>query len=102
MTTATMTRHARQRCESMGISTKVAKRIVANAEIVYNATRPGESEPAVLLSWQGHPEYRVVAVGYPEAPVVVTVVYRSCEDYASHYGADYAASWERRHHGKAS
>lgn len=72
MTTARMSPHARDRCQEMGIRTRVAKRIVANPDVSY------ESEGRVLAASDAYPGITVVYA--PESPpVVVTVVWRTPE-----------------------
>lgn len=71
-----LTRHARERCAEMGISTKVAKRIVQHPDII----RPGNNGTACLVAVSDrYPEYAVVYD--PEAFRIVTVVFRTAEVY---------------------
>lgn len=79
--TPVMSRHARERCAEMGISTKVAKRIAARPSLTYGGN-PGT--PSRVHVSDEHPEYAVV-VGPPPSPgarpVVVTVLFREHQDY---------------------
>jgi hypothetical protein len=70
MATPVLSEHARQRCAEMGISTKVAKRIVQNPGI----TRPTAKYPGcVVIESSVHPQY---AVAYcPDANKVITVIF---------------------------
>lgn len=77
--TPKMTRHALERCQEMGISSKVAKRIVRHATLV----RPGNriTRDAYVATSDGDPLYAVVF--YPgDPPVIVTVLFRTYETYA--------------------
>jgi hypothetical protein len=75
--TPVLSRHARQRCLEMGISTKVAKRIVQRP----NLRRPGNpGTGTVVATSYEHPGYAVVFVHPPEqAPLVVTVLFDTRE-----------------------
>lgn len=78
MSTPRMSDHARQRCEEMGISTKVVKRIVQHQTCSYPSAShyPGERR---LVSSDLYPEYLVVVqAGDPEE--VVTVLLKSEEN----------------------
>ena len=71
--TPVLCEHARERCAEMGISTKVAKRIVREAAVV----RPGmaHSDRLVAVS-DTYPAYAVVYVpGEPD--LIVTVLFRT-------------------------
>lgn len=70
-----MTDHARERCTEMGISTKVAKRIVQYADATWT------HGPKVLAVSDRHPAYTVVYVMEEDQPVVCTVLFRRAEDY---------------------
>ncbi len=91
----TISEHARARCAEMGISTKVAKAIAKNPTLTYSGN-PG-TDCRVYLS-EAHPEYAVV-VGPPpsgsDRPVVVTVLFRTEDDYVR-AGATYTAVDSRR------
>jgi hypothetical protein len=75
--TPRMTPHAALRCIEMGISTKVAKRIVRNADV----RRPGgRHSDAMIATSDDDPDYAVVY--YPtDPPIVITVVFRTPEVY---------------------
>lgn len=83
MPTPNMSEHARERCSEMGISTKVAKRIVQNADLRYTQLdRPG----CYVAAWSGEPMYAVAVDGDPADPdcsshVVITVVFRETREY---------------------
>lgn len=73
-TTPVLTEHARQRCAEMGISTKVAKRIVQYADVVRHSD-VGSGQCSVAVS-DRHPEYVVVFDAHEDPAVIVTVLYR--------------------------
>lgn len=80
MTTPRLTHHARERCAEMEISTKVAKRIIQNADCV----RPGKpGSNAFVATSDEHPDYAVVFFRGEDddIPVVSTVVFRTPHDY---------------------
>lgn len=80
MDTPRLTRHARERCAEMGISTKVAKRIVRYADL----TRPGRPNTGLLVSCcDQYPDYIVVHTDPAvEDPVyIVTVSFRCGIEY---------------------
>ena len=88
--TPKLTRHAVQRCAEMGISTKVAKRIIRNA----NTIRPTVSNGnRACLATCEIPELRDYAVVfYPtDPPIVLTVVFRTDEQYIR-VGTEYVPS----------
>lgn len=75
MVTPRILPHALERCHEMGISTKVAKRIIRNADL----TRPSSDGLRIAVS-DADPDYAVVY--YPGSPpVVVTVVFRTYDLY---------------------
>lgn len=75
--TPVLTRHARERCAEMEISTKVAKAIVRDPDLV----RPGNSGTGcVFATSERYPRYAVVyEPGDPH--VIVSVVFRTTEPY---------------------
>jgi hypothetical protein len=74
-----MTTHAVARCAEMGISTKIAKRIVRSASINRVAGN------AMIATSIEYPDYAVVY--YPTSPpVVITVVFRTIERYIRNGG----------------
>jgi hypothetical protein len=81
MTTAVMTKHARERCEEMKISTKVAKAIIRNAEVTY-AAKCRDGNKAMIALWSGEPRYAVVFnPDQDTSPVVLTVIFNSPDYY---------------------
>lgn len=70
-----MSYHARLRCAEMGISTKVAKRVVRNHTCSW--TNP---QGEVVATSDDHPEYTVV-YSPADPPVVITVLYRTQDIY---------------------
>lgn len=80
MTTARMTKHARERCAEMQISTKVAKHIVANAEVRYT-TQCNDGNKAMMALWSGEPRYAVVYSDDEDPPLVITVIFNSRDFY---------------------
>lgn len=60
----------------MGVSTKVAKRIVQHPDVV----RPSRDGATVAVS-DRYPEYAVVFDQRCEPPVVITLVFRCTEQY---------------------
>jgi hypothetical protein len=76
--TPRLTLHARHRCAEMGISTKVAKRIVQDASV----TRPcnvGVKTHCRIMVSDAYPDYAVVYD--PILGIVVTVLFRTVDDY---------------------
>lgn len=84
--TPVLSRHARQRCLEMGISTKVAKRIVQRP----NLRRPGNpGTGTVVAAGYDHPGYAVVFVEpQAQAPVIVTVLFDT-RDFKMRAGPTY-------------
>lgn len=75
--TPTMSCHARERCAEMGISTKVAKRIVQHADMVH----PGNVGTGCLVARSdAYPDY-IVVFSPTEPPTVVTVAFRTDIEY---------------------
>lgn len=73
-----MSIHARERCEEMGISTKVAKAIVKNPSV----TRPGKpGSPCMIAVSDAAPGYAVVYDPRCEPLVVVSVLFRTIDQY---------------------
>lgn len=72
--TPTFSHHARMRCAEMGISTKVAKRIVQNPSMTYSGNPP---HITVYFSTE-YPEYKVMVD--PDWNVV-TVVFACTQEY---------------------
>lgn len=83
-----MSRHARQRCEEMGISTKVAKRIIQRP----NLRRPGNpgTEAVVATSYE-YPGYAVVFVEPPEQPALVVTVLFDTREFSARAGKTFVA-----------
>lgn len=76
MGTPRLTQHARERCAEMGISTKVAKRIVQHADVV-RPDYPG-SDRMISVS-DAYPDY-IVVHDQQDPPIIITVSFRSgCE-----------------------
>lgn len=85
MATPRLTHHARQRCAEMGIGTRVAKRIVQQAD----CRRPSR-DGATVATCEAYPEYAVVfEAGEPN--VIITVVFRTTEAYVRE-GATFRAA----------
>lgn len=81
MTTPVLTQHARERCAEMGISTKVAKRIVQGARTIYPGRNTHGGNSTVALC-PDYPEYAVVfAVEGDLPPVIVTVLFNTPDRY---------------------
>lgn len=80
MLTPRLTEHARQRCAEMGISTKVAKRIVQHADLTRGS---GKGAPDCRIArCSDYPEYAVLYNPYQEErPVIVTVLFQTEADY---------------------
>lgn len=75
MTTPRLTQHARDRCEEMRVSTKVAKNIVREHTVAWT-----NAEGRTVATSDRHPEVTVVyAEGSP--PTVLTVLWRTAERY---------------------
>ena len=90
LTTPRFSDHARQRCQEMGISTKVAKRIWQTRMV----TRPLRGQaPRVVVASTVEPDYKLVVdptgwYGDGGPPVVVTVLF-NCYDPYIREGATY-------------
>lgn len=79
--TPILTDHARQRSAEMGLSTKVAKAIVRNAEVCYPSTPTKDGVPTVIYLWTGQPAYAVCCIeGEPD--LVLSVLFHTPEFYA--------------------
>jgi len=79
--TPVLTEHARQRCREMGLSTKVAKRIVQHADVSYVCHPHMDSDRVIHLS-NAHPGIAVVTAPSPDrGMVVVTVLYSDRAKY---------------------
>lgn len=79
--TPVLSRHARQRCAEMGISTKVAKAIHRTRDLTYPGS-PTTAEPALVAFSEDHPGYAIVYIPRAASPdVIVTVVFREEGDY---------------------
>jgi hypothetical protein len=71
-----MTHHARERCQEMGVSTKAAKRVVQEPTTTWT------SDGQTVATSDEYPEITVVfAVDADGRPVVITVLYRTAEEY---------------------
>lgn len=71
-----MTLHARQRCAEMGISTKVAKRMVKNPSVTHT-TKKGGGDRIVCTSVE-YPLYAVVyATGDDGITWIITVLFNT-------------------------
>lgn len=77
--TPIITPHARDRCAEMGVSTKVAKRIVREP----STTRPDpQGHPRRRFVWSAvEPDYAVVVDVESAPPVVCTVLYYTSEPF---------------------
>lgn len=60
--TPRLTHHARQRCQEMGLTTKRAKRVVQNADVVYPGRPTACGELTSVALWDEDPEIAVVFV----------------------------------------
>lgn len=78
--TPVMSKHARERCAEMGISTKVAKRIWRRPTLMTYPGNPGSGATvAVSREW---PEYMVVGVERDDEPdLIVSIMFRSPKVY---------------------
>lgn len=71
-----MTEHARQRCAEMGISTKVAKRMVKNPSVTHT-TKKGDGDRIICTSDE-YPLYVVVySVGRDGNIWIITVLFNT-------------------------
>lgn len=82
--TPVMSEHARQRCVEMGISTKVAKRIVQNPVLTYPTPQHGDDR--VIIRSNHHPEY---AVAYDQGSNTVCTVIFNCYDFYARDGVTF-------------
>jgi len=75
--TPIITDHARERCAQMGISTKVAKRMVRRHDIAYAGN--SLAKPALVLMSDAEPDIAVVVT--MDYQVVITVLLRTEVQY---------------------
>lgn len=76
--TPRLTKHARERCAEMGISTKVAKHIYRHADVRI----PGNRDTGCLVARSdAYPDYRVVYCETADGPLIVTVDFYSLVPY---------------------
>lgn len=85
MGTPRLTDHARQRCTEMGISTKVAKRIVQHPSLVYGQGPPYPPEHHIVKS-DTEPRYAVV--WDERTDCIVTVIFNA-QDFRARNGTTY-------------
>lgn len=79
--TPRMTRHALERCQEMGIPARLAKAIWRKATTTYPSPSRNGREGLVVSS-DLFPEYAIiVAPAHDGHPTVVTVVFRTQDDY---------------------
>ena len=71
----TFTRHARKRCEEMGLRSIIATEILRYRDTTYPGTRP---DTYVALS-RRHPEYRVIFASDAEGTRIITVAFENKE-----------------------
>ncbi len=83
--TPVMSRHARERCAEMEISTKVAKRIWR-----FWSVKRGmhDQEGKLMVTSAEEPDYAVVVDIRPEVPIIVTVLFNEKDVYVRD-GAEY-------------
>ena len=75
-----LTTHARARCAEMGLSTRIAKAIVRDREVTYAGDRRHQNNAMIALC-SAHPDYAVVFDPTGEVEVIVTVLFRTENDY---------------------
>lgn len=81
MTTPVLSKHARERCAEMGISTKIAKRIVQNARVTYRGTNSKSDTGRVALC-PDYPDYAVVfAEDGKGGTIIITVLFNTPDRY---------------------
>lgn len=81
--TPVLTRHARERCAEMGVSTRVAKAIVVAPDMTRPAPSQRHPEARMAIS-DAAPEYAVVykpGAAHNGADLVLTVLFRTYEQY---------------------
>lgn len=83
MMTPRMSHHARARCAEMGISTKVAKRIVQHADVTHCTSSRGRDKPRYVATARAYPDYAVPYFVDPEdgCAVVLTVLFNTDEQF---------------------
>lgn len=88
--TPRMTKHARRRCAEMGISTKVPKRIIRNADITHETGARGRDRARYVAKSDLYPEYVVPYFIDPVdgVAVVCTVLFATDRPYVRN-GATY-------------
>lgn len=87
--TPVLTQHARDRCAEMGISTKVAKRVLRHADL----TRPAKpGQPGIAATSTLVPGYAVIykMVDDNPRPLILTVLF-DCRDFVARNGSTYIA-----------
>lgn len=94
--TPRMTRHALDRCQEMGIPARLAKAIYRKADVVRPAKRRGKPSrwPRVMCVSDLFPDYAVVIEDRPTGPWVITVVFRTTQEY-DRQGQTYAPKGDR-------
>jgi hypothetical protein len=99
-TTPRMTRHARDRCVELGISTKRAKRIVQHRSSTYEATR-GHGNAG--LTCQSTVDPSISVVWDPITNQIITVLPRTASTYVrTRTGAGYTTTLDIRDQQKAA
>lgn len=83
MTTPVLTDHARQRCAEMGISTKVAKRVVQHPSMVYPAPL---SHPPDRWMMHGHKHPEFLVITNHDRTEIITVLWKSEENLSREEG----------------
>lgn len=80
--TPVMTRHARDRCAEMGISTKVAKLIHRTRDATYPGTVTKTGEQSYIAMSDLVPDYVIAYLPKVHGPdVIMTVLFKSTEYY---------------------
>lgn len=80
--TPRLSHHARARCAEMGISTKVAKRIIQRADVTHCTSSRGRDKPRAVATSDAYPGYAVAYFTDTDGtPVILTVLFRTTEPY---------------------
>lgn len=80
--TPVMTRHARDRCAEMGISTKVAKLIHRTRDATYPGSVTKTGEQSYIAMSDHEPDYVIAYLPKDHGPdVILTVLFKTTELY---------------------
>lgn len=73
--TPRLTEHARERCAEMGLTTKRAKRVVQNPDVVYPGRRGEGADPDAYIALSDEDTEIAVVFVPEEPPRIITVLW---------------------------